>query len=279
MSRKLERFLSEDQLNPKTGMAVHDRNVTTDSSLHWHNFLEIELITDGRGEQILNGQRNELSRGCLSVMRLTDFHQVTPGKYMRLINFMVDDKLLTEEMLHKLSVSQTMFYRLDEAEAVRMEQLFRLCMEENELKNPDKRYLNHLIICIFLRIFRLVPDSEKSGVSAIRPIQTALLYLHMHFRENPALKDVAEIAHYNTSHFSTTFHKELGMTYSEYLNTLKISYAKELLLSTDLKISDVCHECGFTSHSNFLRLFKERLGQSPMQFRKSAIDKPTVNPL
>ena len=122
----------------------------------------------------------------------------------------------------------------------------------------------------------MAPKSVGDTFKNERPIQTALLYIHMHFRENPTLSQVAKIAHYNTSHFSSTFHKELGTTYCNYLNMLKISYAKELLISTNLKISDIGNECGFTSHSNFLRLFKENSGLSPMQFRKQAVDKATL---
>ena len=120
----------------------------------------------------------------------------------------------------------------------------------------------------------MAPKSAGNTFANERPIQAALLYIHMHFRENPKLSQVAKIAHYNSSHFSATFHKELGTTYCDYLNMLKISYAKELLISTNLKILDICNECGFTSHSNFLRLFKENTGLSPLQFRKRAVDKP-----
>jgi len=58
------------------------------------------------------------------------------------------------------------------------------------------------------------------------------------------------------------------MTYTQYLNMLKTDYAKELLVSTDLKITEVCQECGFTSHSNFLRLIKAATGMPPMAYRK-----------
>lgn len=274
----LEHFLSKDQINNDTGISVHDKYVVDESPLHWHNFLEIELVLDGEGEQTLNGHSTALKRGSFSVMRLTDFHKVTPKGKLHLLNLKVDDRLLNEEMLLKITAGQTMYFNLTEQEVTVFESLFNLCMEENQSQTPDRRYLKHLLFCIFLRILRLAPVTAKSTDDE-RPIQTALLYLHIHFRENPTLKDVAKIAHYNTSHFSATFHKELGMTYCEYLNMLKISYAKELLISTNLKISEVCSRSGFTSHSNFLRLFNERLGMSPIKYRQRAIDKHSKKPV
>ena len=99
-------------------------------------------------------------------------------------------------------------------------------------------------------------------------MEAALLHLHMHFRENPSLGKLAAIAHYNASYFSTAFHSYTSMTYSQYLNMLKIDYAKKLLLTTNLKIADICQECGFTSHSNFLRLFRQQTTMSPAAYRK-----------
>ena len=269
----LEKMLSKDQIRKEIGISASERFVNFYTPLHWHNFIELELILSGQGEQILNGQQTELTRGCLSVLRLTDFHQVDPKENLHLLNLMVDDNFLSEEMLGKLTASNTLFFKLNDEQTDTLEKLFRLCMAENKTQNPDLRYLKHIIICIFLKVLKLSPKSKGKPPADERPIQTALLYIHMHFRENPKLSDVAKIAHYNASHFSHTFHKELGTTYCDYLNMLKISYAKELLISTNLKISDICYECGFTSHSNFLRLFKEKIGLSPMQYRQKAIVK------
>ncbi|MBE6761031.1 MAG: AraC family transcriptional regulator [Ruminococcaceae bacterium] len=269
----LEKILSKDQIRKEIGISVSERLVDFDSNLHWHNFIELELILSGSGEQILNGQKMALTSGCLSVLRLTDFHQVVPTEDLHLLNLMVDDSFLSEELLGKITAGDTLFFNLEENEADNLEKLFRLCMAENQAFSPDIRYLKHLVICIFLKILKMTPKTSGKPPADERPIQAALLYIHMHFRENPKLSEVAKIAHYNASHFSNTFHKELGTTYCDYLNTLKISYAKELLISTSLKIADICYECGFTSHSNFLRLFKEKLGLSPMQFRKRAVVK------
>ena len=74
----LEKYFLKDQIKKKTGITVNERFVNELSRLHWHDFLELELVLSGSGEQILNGQKTELKRGCLSVIRLTDFHQVTP---------------------------------------------------------------------------------------------------------------------------------------------------------------------------------------------------------
>lgn len=268
MGNRMYRYLLKADTKEGTDISVSERLVKTPTVLHWHNYIELELIIGGSGCHILNGQQFEVSRGSLYLLRLVDFHEVKPSPELYLINMAIDDSLLSEELLSQLTTNKPLIYSLEENETVVMEQLLRLCMDENNRKDPDKRYLKHLLICILIRILKLVPDNGDIISVNDKPIQAAILYLHMHFRENPALNELAKIAHYNASHFSTTFHKELGMTYCEYLNMLKINYAKELLVSTSLKVTQICYECGFTSHSNFLRLFKVQTGMSPMQFRR-----------
>ena len=269
MSPKVHRYLLRAEAGEGTDILVKERTVNTSSSLHWHNYIEIEMVIGGSGYNLLNGQRFPLSRGSLYLLRLIDFHEVHPEPELTLLHMCIDESLLSVDLLSQLATDKPLIYTIDEDETQIMERLFRLIIDENKNEIPDRRYLKHLLICILLRILKLVPDnSEGYHPFKEKPIQAAILYLHMHFRENPTLSDLAKIAHYNSSHFSTTFHKEIGMTYSEYLNMLKINYAKELLGSTNLKITEICYECGFTSHSNFLRLFKMDTGLSPLIYRQ-----------
>ena len=268
MSSKMYKYLLRSQAKEGKDIVVVEKHIKDPSSLHWHNYIEIELVIGGKGSNLLNGTRYELSRGSFYLLRLIDFHEVNPEPELNIITLGIDDTLISDEILSEFTSDQPFLYKLNEEDTVVMEQLLRLCMDENNRKEPDKRYIRYLICCILLRILKLVPDNNDTTPFAKKPIQEAILYLHMHFRENPSLSELAKIAHYNPSHFSASFHKELGVTYCEYLNILKINYAKELLCSTNLKVTEICYECGFTSHSNFLRLFKEKLGMSPLSYRK-----------
>ena len=264
----LRRYLLKDQIKPGSHIAVFDFKTKSPCFIHWHNYIELELVTGGYGNEVLNGHSFELKRGSLSLLRLTDFHEVIPSDSLSIMKLIIDDSLLSEDLLSELTKRGTLFCQLDDTETKTLEQLLTLCLDESNVDNINQRYLKHLLVCILLRVLEKMPATKATSTVGERPIQAAILYIHMHFRENPSLKEVAKIAHYNASHFSATFHKELGMTYSEYVNMLKVDYAKELLVSTKLKISEICFECGVASHSNFLRLFHKFTGLSPIQYKK-----------
>lgn len=256
-----------NELRADTLIRAEERTVKADWPLHWHDFLEIELITGGSSMQILNGQVFPLERGRLTLLRRTDYHGLQKVDGMTLLYLGLDDSLLSEDILAQIAAAEHISLQLNETEMQKMEGLLRLCILENAEEKPDKRYLKHLLYCIFLRIIRQLHTDEVLPHTVSAPMHKALIYIRMHFKENPKLEDVAALLHYNKSYFSAAFHKEVGVTYSAYVNQLKVDYAKELLLFTDLRITDICFECGFASQTNFLRLFKQNVGTTPLQFR------------
>ena len=269
MTVKAESFKSERYIKGGLGYCVKERWPYEPCPLHWHDYIEVELVLDGEGRQNLNGKEFELESGCLTVMRPTDFHSISIGRNFHLINLSINDRLLPEEILSKLSVGDHLFFKLSPADTATIAGLLGLLNAEEQESEPDHRYIKHLVLSLFLKIIKFIPKKNEHNNQISNTIQSAILYLQMHFRENPSLGETASICHYNPNHFSSVFHREMGITYSEYLNRLKIAYAKELLLTTDTKITEICFESGFTSHSNFLRLFKEDTNLSPNQFRQN----------
>lgn len=91
---------------------------------------------------------------------------------------------------------------------------------------------------------------------------------------NPRYKTTAllENSHYSSDHFRRRFKKEAGTTPTSYLINLRIEHAKQLLghrETTGLPIKDIALTCGFSNPYYFSRLFKERTGLSPSDFRDS----------
>lgn len=64
----------------------------------------------------------------------------------------------------------------------------------------------------------------------------------------------------------------MGITFLRYLNEVRISHAGRLLTTTDLPVSEVMNESGFTNQTIFNRLFKELYGMTPRQVRGSTVE-------
>ena len=66
------------------------------------------------------------------------------------------------------------------------------------------------------------------------------------------------------------FKNATGKTMSDYLTSLRIGKAKDLLATTGLELSDICLQCGYADQSSFIRAFKAREGMTPGKYRESA---------
>lgn len=105
--------------------------------------------------------------------------------------------------------------------------------------------------------------------TALRGIGRALLYIDAHFRENITLQSVLRIAMLSKSHFSHLFKQQTGMTFVDYVKTLRVEYAKVYLTDTAWPITQVAAQVGYGDEKYFRRVFLEIAGVSPAQYRKS----------
>lgn len=99
-------------------------------------------------------------------------------------------------------------------------------------------------------------------------IQDAKAFIEDNF-SNPDLhmNSVARKFNLSPSHFSTVFSQEVGETFRDYLNTLRIDRARELLRTTNLKCSEIAYQCGYNDSHYFSTVFKKKTGFSPQQYR------------
>ena len=78
------------------------------------------------------------------------------------------------------------------------------------------------------------------------------------------------------SWFLRLFRQYMGTTPYNFLLSTRITRAKELLVLTDFSVCEIAHQVGFGDESNFSTRFTAMVGQSPQQYRKSAM-KPAEN--
>ena len=93
-------------------------------------------------------------------------------------------------------------------------------------------------------------------------------YINDHFAENLTLDMMADMAGFSKYHFSRLFKQYTNSTFYRYLNERRIDHAKSLLAVPDVSVLDAALQSGFSSHTAFLRMFKQLTGCTPTQFRQ-----------
>jgi two-component system response regulator YesN len=119
----------------------------------------------------------------------------------------------------------------------------------------------------------LMNTKEKREDIRNYTIKRTINYIRDHFNEGITLEEVALKLNITPEYLSTLFNKELGMNFSIFLKDFRLSHAKRLLSGTDRKIYEIASEVGYSDSKYFNRVFKEKYGISPGEFRQQFISK------
>lgn len=123
-------------------------------------------------------------------------------------------------------------------------------------------YLSDAFACL-LRQCR-----EETEKQSTRPIRMAKLYISEHYREQITLESVAGFIGLNETYLSTVFKKQVGKSLVDYLTSIRIQHAKELLVDDKKSIGEIACEVGFNDAKYFTKRFKKYTGVSPNEYRK-----------
>lgn len=114
----------------------------------------------------------------------------------------------------------------------------------------------------------LTDASHNKDIISNSILKPAIDYIYSHKNENVSLKKASDLCHISPSYFSRMFTKEIGENFSTYISSLKIEWAKELLLSTNMTISEISDNLGFNESGYLIKTFKKHEGITPALYRK-----------
>jgi AraC-like DNA-binding protein len=108
----------------------------------------------------------------------------------------------------------------------------------------------------------------------VRPVRHAAAmrraerHIREHYTGNLTLAQTACAAGLSAAYFSSVFKAEMGESFSEYVNRIRIERAAQLLISTDNTLAEVAGACGFEDQSWFTKVFNRRMGVPPGRYRE-----------
>src|SRR5512144_261759 len=119
---------------------------------------------------------------------------------------------------------------------------------------------------------RVEPGMPPSTVtlSQYHKTQQAVRFINDNYRTDIRLDTVAGKAGMSPSHFSRIFRKVMGLSYQSYLNSCRITKAKNLLRMSPRSRTEIADSLGFADSTGFGRIFKKLTGQTPSAYRSLA---------
>lgn len=136
----------------------------------------------------------------------------------------------------------------------------------NTIKNKISKSDAEISRDIYLLLTDLLVSGETQNDNII---DEAVKFINENFERKLTVDEIARQVHLSSSQFSRKFKQKTGVSPYEYMQSIRLARAKELLKNTPLSISEIAYRTGFQSDSNFISFFKMRENISPLKFRNT----------
>ena len=132
------------------------------------------------------------------------------------------------------------------------------CQREQEIN-----VLHRQVIDDFTQRMQMIQKKPRYP----KPVLVALDYIYDHLHTKITLQALAEAVHLSPSHLSKLFHREMGLTISDYIRKKRVEAAGNMLKFSDYSCAEIANYLCFSSESHFIQIFKKEMGKTPKQYR------------
>jgi len=245
--------------------------------LHSHDFYEIFLILAGRCTHLINGEQQTLEEYEMVLIRPGDthgydFYDDSDCRFMN-VNFYPE----VVERSFEFAGSPGFASRMKQAKlppVLRlappdMDALTRKGSQIGLYASIDKAKARSVARSWLIDALTLYFVGNRDEDQKAMPPWLDHLLLELQKKENFAggLDRLAELSGRSAGHLNRVFKQYLQTTPTAYLNRLRLTHARNLLLTTNLDIMEAAYEAGFDNLSHFYHLFKKQYGVSPGKTR------------
>lgn len=254
---------------------------------HWHSDIEFIYIRKGSAFYQLNGETIEMKAGEGIFVNSRQLHVLVPGDEDCLLDCVIfspiilcSSKHIGESFISPL-ISDTVAPYLILHEKVAWERkvlknlsiLYELSVKENcELKMMERIYR------IWGLLFENLPRNEKAKKERIKNdglecIKRMIAYIQEKYMDNITLETICRVGGVGKTSCEKLFSEYVSSTPIDYLRRYRISKSIELLTGTDLTVTRIAYETGFSGASFFTKTFRRITGTTPLEFRNRFLEK------
>ncbi|WP_145953935.1 helix-turn-helix transcriptional regulator [Paenibacillus bovis] len=156
-----------------------------------------------------------------------------------------------------------------------LQPIIQQLVRELTIQNEGYQLLvHHLVMELLIHCARSQSAASAESPASRTAIQQQMSdiaqYIKQHHQQALSLQTIANQFHLSPSHLSRMFKRTTGFHLTEYMNTIRIQTAQQLLRESDLKIIDIAEAAGFNNFSHFGKIFKQMCQVSPREYRIAA---------
>ena len=249
---------------------------------HWHSAMEIMYVLEGEVDVTVGGQTTVLLPGDVYLVDCAVPHSTKSLDGNKAVLIQIPYPLL-ERYIPDINSRRFGFdchskNPIVKTKILQLIEIIRQMQVVFEVK-PDGEILrfNSLVFEFLFQIYHNFSremetvEAQKENKTFGR-IQTILDYLDSNYASPISLDEISKVACLQKEYFCHFFKKNMGITYTNYLNDLRLSKIRDDLVDTDLPVKLILEKHGFSNYKLFRKMFSETFGCTPTTYRKKLME-------
>lgn len=248
---------------------------------HYHNTYEVYYLYSGDRYYFIKDKTYHVTRGNLVLVKPYDIHctnNYSSSGYDRCLimfkrSFIRELEADLGTNLFECFDKDIHMIPLSFGEQSFVETLLSSMVNEYKAESPGFRdFLKAAMVQLLLITTRHASSSQDAGEGDVSPthktVSAAAAYINNNYSDDVTLESISERFFISPCYFSRTFKKFTGLSFTEYLNGVRIKEAQRLLATTDEPIGEIGFTVGYKNSTHFGRSFKAIVGMTPAQYRR-----------
>ncbi|MBE6618846.1 MAG: helix-turn-helix domain-containing protein [Ruminococcaceae bacterium] len=229
---------------------------------HYHSDYELVYVNEGIAQVAVNDKKYELHTDEGIFIHSNDIHNINSDR-RTVITVLKAEKGHFDSLFASKRLQSTIIDKSLNAKTVLAEVKTELT---SDLENRDA-LSESLVSVFFIKLLRLVgtvsTDSRTSEKHTNNELYNKISRMLSDEYSTITFEIAASRLHFSQSYFSKLFRSLFGMTFTQYLNTVRIAAAIEKLEKGESTVAEISHSCGFNTIRNFNRVFRSFTGYAP----------------
>lgn len=253
---------------------------------HWHTDVELIYVCEGSIRIGINSESRLLHAGDIAICSSGDIHYYDSNNTTSTIILVIfhpsligctgswptQSRFLSPFIDVNLTINDSLVVLPQHQQEI-TELILKIKQEIDKRESHYENVTTGMIHTLCGLLLRHIPSrqidlsGDNRRILNMKIMQEVLDYLEANYMNGVRLEEAAKQAKMSLFHFSRFFKNITGMSYTSYLNRLRIDKAEEMIISTQQTMLEIALECGFTNVRTFNRVFKQLKKCKPTDLR------------
>lgn len=256
---------------------------------HTHDYIELAYVVEGEFKQRIMGNDILFRKGELCLIDKNCPHQDFLLNHNSIILFIglaneIFDNVMVENieeekilnflhtaLMKQKDIRQFLHFKPKDQQDNKLEAMLLNLLTELECNDGAAKHISKGLVIRILHYISTMYDFSLSNEQRKKMNWLIFEEITKYIEENYvqiAIKELVAKFHFNEDYYNRILKEKAGMTYSEYVQDIRLKNAHKLLLSTDMTIDSIAEKVGYHNKGYFYKIFVEKYGVTPAKLRK-----------